>query len=121
MCEWAAFAAEISAALRADGADRFLRLPPIAKTVHPRIRSAGRRYLAYLLRFQAIFPGDPTGAERVSGRHAARESPLPFQQPGSGTTWLPPGQVAGVDGHRPVAAAAGRGLWRRVMEASFVS
>ena len=50
--EWAALAAEIGAALKRDGVDKFLRLAPIAKTVHPRIRSAGRRYLAYLARSQ---------------------------------------------------------------------
>jgi hypothetical protein len=47
--EWASFTAQISAALRANGADQFLRLAPIAKTLHSRQRSAGRRYLAYLL------------------------------------------------------------------------
>lgn len=47
--EWATFAASIHAALRAHGADQFLRLPPIAKTVHPRIRSHGGNYLRYLL------------------------------------------------------------------------
>jgi hypothetical protein len=47
--EWATFTRDIAAALRANGADRFLRLPPIAKTVHPRIRSHTRRYLDYLL------------------------------------------------------------------------
>jgi len=47
--EWATFAADIGSALKESGVDRFLRLPPIAKTVHPRIRSPGRRYLNYLL------------------------------------------------------------------------
>src|SRR5580698_6887789 len=46
--EWAAFVDEIRAALRAQGADGFLRLAPIAKTVHPRIRSHGRGYLEYV-------------------------------------------------------------------------
>jgi hypothetical protein len=47
--EWAGFAAEISQALRAHGADQFLRLRPIAKTVHPRQRSHTRRYLEHVL------------------------------------------------------------------------
>jgi hypothetical protein len=47
--EWAAFAAEISKALRVEGADQFLRLRPIAKTLHSRQRSHTRRYLAYVL------------------------------------------------------------------------
>jgi len=46
--EWARFSAEIARALRTNGADEFLRLAPIAKTVHPRVRSAGPRYLSYL-------------------------------------------------------------------------
>jgi hypothetical protein len=47
--EWAAFATAISAALRREGADRFLRLPAIAKTVHSRQRGLAPRYLTYLL------------------------------------------------------------------------
>lgn len=47
--EWATYAAEITAALRVGGVDQFLRLRPIAKTVHPRIRSPGRGYLSYVL------------------------------------------------------------------------
>jgi len=47
--EWARFAAEIRQALRTHSADEFLRLKPIAKTVHSRQRSHTRRYLAYLL------------------------------------------------------------------------
>ena len=46
--EWAALADEIIAALRQYGAPHFLRLPPIMKTVHPPMRSLGRRYWAYL-------------------------------------------------------------------------
>jgi hypothetical protein len=46
--EWAGFAGEIRAALRSQGAERFLRLAPIARTVHPRIRSHGRGYLEYV-------------------------------------------------------------------------
>src|SRR6266849_8886579 len=63
---------------------------------------------------QAVFHEDPTGADRIPGRYAARESPLPFQQPGARTTWLPPDQVAGIDRHRPGRSAVGRGLWGRI-------
>ncbi|HVN45795.1 MAG TPA: putative sugar O-methyltransferase [Steroidobacteraceae bacterium] len=45
---WATLVSEISAALQMQGVDQFLRLPPIARTLHPRIRSPGRRYVAYL-------------------------------------------------------------------------
>ncbi len=48
--EWAAFSAAISTALQRQGVDGFLRLPPIAKTVHSRQRSLAPRYLSYLLR-----------------------------------------------------------------------
>jgi putative sugar O-methyltransferase len=54
--EWAAFAAEISNALRASGTDQFLRLPPIAKTLHSRQRSHTRRYLSYLLGSKRFSP-----------------------------------------------------------------
>jgi hypothetical protein len=47
--EWATFTREISAALRQHGADAFLRLPPIARTLHSRQRSAAPRYLARLM------------------------------------------------------------------------
>jgi hypothetical protein len=47
--EWAVFATEIRDALRRAGADHFLRLPPIAKTLHSRQRSHTGRYLSYLL------------------------------------------------------------------------
>ena len=47
--EWAHLAEAIAAALRAGGVDRFLRLGPIAKTVHPRIRSHSAEYLRYVL------------------------------------------------------------------------
>jgi hypothetical protein len=47
--EWAGLAADISLAIKEGGADGFLRLPPVAKTVHPRIRSRSRDYLRYLL------------------------------------------------------------------------
>jgi len=54
--EWAAFSAAISSALQKQGADRFLRLPPIAKTVHSRQRSLAPRYLSYLLRSAHFTP-----------------------------------------------------------------
>ena len=47
--EWAGLAADITRAIEAGGADAFLRLPPVMKTVHPRIRSRSRDYLRYLL------------------------------------------------------------------------
>jgi hypothetical protein len=54
--EWATFTAEIGSALRLNGADQFLRLPPIAKTLHSRQRSQGRRYLNYLFRSKRFSP-----------------------------------------------------------------
>jgi hypothetical protein len=54
--EWGTLVAEIRDALRLHGADQFLRLPPIAKTLHPRIRSPGRRYVTYLLRSKKFSP-----------------------------------------------------------------
>ena len=54
--EWAAFSVAISDALRKQGADGFLRLPPIAKTVHSRQRSLAPRYLSYLLRSAHFTP-----------------------------------------------------------------
>ena len=54
--EWAAFSVAISDALRQQGADGFLRLAPIAKTVHSRQRSLAPRYLAYLLRSAHFTP-----------------------------------------------------------------
>jgi hypothetical protein len=47
--EWAGLAADITRALREGGVDSFLRLPPVAKTVHPRIRGRSPGYLRYLL------------------------------------------------------------------------
>ena len=47
--EWAGLAADITRAIGEGGADAFLRLPPVMKTVHPRIRSRSRDYLRYLL------------------------------------------------------------------------
>lgn len=46
--EWAGLAADISRAIGKGGADSFLRLPPVMKTIHPRIRSRSRDYLRYL-------------------------------------------------------------------------
>jgi hypothetical protein len=54
--EWARFSAEISSALEREGVDEFLRLPPIAKTVHSRQRSIARKYLAYLFGSQRFTP-----------------------------------------------------------------
>jgi len=54
--EWAALASEISSALRLNGANEFLRLPPIAKTVHPRIRGAARQYVTYLFGSKRFTP-----------------------------------------------------------------
>ena len=72
--EWAGFVGEIRSALRCHGADRFLRLPPIAKTIHPRIRSHSRGYLEYV-----------RGSQRFSSplQRAMTESPvgLPLVHP----------------------------------------
>jgi hypothetical protein len=83
--EWATFTAEISSALRLNGADQFLRLPPIAKTLHSRQRSVGRRYLAYLLRSTRFSPTihkalteSPVGKPLVSP-HYPLSSPLLVQ------------------------------------------
>lgn len=48
--EWAALGEQIIAALKQEGARQFLRLPPVMKTVHPPMRSLGRRYWSYLER-----------------------------------------------------------------------
>jgi hypothetical protein len=63
--EWAGFATQIRDALRREGTDHFLRLPPIAKTLHSRQRSHTGRYLRYVL-----------GSARCSGqlRRALTES-----------------------------------------------
>jgi len=82
--EWAAFAAEIRTALQ-HGADAFLRLPPIAKTLHSRQRSHTRRYLTYLLeskRFSATLhkalTESPVGKPLVNP-HYPLSSPLLVQ------------------------------------------
>jgi hypothetical protein len=83
--EWAGFAAGIHSALRLNGVDEFLRLPPIAKTVHPRIRSHGRKYLGYLLRsrrfsatLQKALTESPIGKPLVNP-HYPFSSPLLVQ------------------------------------------
>lgn len=83
--EWAGFVAEIAGALRQNGVDHFLRLPPVAKTVHPRIRSHGRRYLTYLLRsnrfsaaLQRALTESPVGKPLVNP-HYPFSSPLLVQ------------------------------------------
>jgi hypothetical protein len=70
--EWGPLAASIAAALRGGGSDRFLRLPPIAKTVHPRIRSHSGEYLRHVLAsarcspaFQRALTESPVGQPLV--------------------------------------------------------
>jgi hypothetical protein len=65
--EWANLAAEIVAALRQGGVNRFLRLPPIRRTVHPPMRKLGQRYWSYLLR---------SGRFSASIHQALTESPV---------------------------------------------
>ena len=83
--EWAGLAADITRAIREGGADGFLRLPPVAKTVHPRIRSRSRDYLRYLLasrRFSAelqrALTESPVGRPLVNP-HYPLSSPLLVQ------------------------------------------
>lgn len=47
--KWADLSAQIVGTLRSRGADEFLRLPPVRKTIHPRIRGRSRDYWRYLL------------------------------------------------------------------------
>lgn len=54
--QWAQLAEAIAAALRAGGVDRFLRLRPIAKTVHPPIRSHCADYLHHVLTSRRCTP-----------------------------------------------------------------
>jgi len=54
--EWAAFAAEISNAVRRNGADDFLRLPTIVHTMHPTMRSLVPQYLTYLFQSKRFSP-----------------------------------------------------------------
>ncbi len=83
--EWAGLAADITRAIREGGADGFLRLPPVMKTVHPRIRSRSRDYLRYLLasrRFSAelhrALTESPVGGPLVNP-HYPLSSPLLVQ------------------------------------------
>ena len=54
--EWATFTAAIGGALRQHGADQFLRLKPIAKTLHSRQRGLAPRYLTYLFGSKRFSP-----------------------------------------------------------------
>lgn len=83
--EWAGFATQIRDALRAQGANEFLRLPPIAKTLHSRQRSHTGKYLQYLLgskRFSAAtqlaLTESPVGKPLVNP-HYPLSSPLLVQ------------------------------------------
>lgn len=83
--EWAGLAADITRAIREGGADGFLRLPPVAKTVHPRIRGRSRDYLRYLFasrRFSAelqrALTESPVGRPLVNP-HYPLSSPLLVQ------------------------------------------
>lgn len=83
--EWAHLAEAIASALRAHGPDRFLRLGPIAKTVHPRIRSHSADYLRYVLsserctpEFQRALTETPVGQPLINP-HYPLSSPLLVQ------------------------------------------
>ena len=83
--EWNRFAAEIAGALRGGGVDQFLRLPPIAKTMHPRIRGRSRDYLRHVLgsdrfsaEFQRALTESPVGKPLVNP-HYPLSSPLLIQ------------------------------------------
>ncbi|HEY2591163.1 MAG TPA: hypothetical protein VGI35_06185 [Steroidobacteraceae bacterium] len=83
--EWAGLAGEIIAALRQHGASQFLRLPPIMRTVHPPMRSLGRRVWAYLERsecfsseIQNALTESPVGQPLLSP-HYPLTSPLLMQ------------------------------------------
>ena len=83
--EWAGFAGEIREALRTRGPDRFLRLPPIARTLHSRQRSHTRRYLQYLLNSRGFTPAihkalaeSPVGQPLINP-HFPLSSPLLVQ------------------------------------------
>lgn len=83
--EWARLAADITGAIRGGGADRFLRLPPVMKTIHPRIRGRSPDYLRYLLaapRFSAelqrALTESPVGRPLVNP-HYPLSSPLLVQ------------------------------------------
>jgi hypothetical protein len=83
--EWAGLSAAIRDALRSQSVDGFLRLPPIAKTLHPPIRSRSRGYLEYLARskrfsleFQRALTESPVGQPLVNP-HYPLSSPLLVQ------------------------------------------
>lgn len=83
--EWAGLAADITRAIKGGGADGFLRLPPVVKTVHPRIRGRSRDYLRYLLasrccsaELQRALTESPVGRPLVNP-HYPLSSPLLVQ------------------------------------------
>lgn len=83
--EWGALAAAICDALRRGGAERFLRLAPVAKTLHPPIRSRSREYLRYLrgsgrfsAELQRALTESPVGMPLVNP-HYPLSSPLLVQ------------------------------------------
>jgi hypothetical protein len=90
---WGPLAAAIATALRAGGPDRFLRLAPIAKTVHPRIRSHSGEYLRHVLAsgrcsppLQRALTESPVGQPLV---HV-----LPVEQSAAGAARLSPDPAA---------------------------
>jgi hypothetical protein len=83
--EWAGLAADITRSIEAGSADTFLRLPPVMKTVHPRIRARSPDYLRYLFasnRFSAdiqrALTESPVGRPLVNP-HYPLSSPLLVQ------------------------------------------
>ncbi len=83
--EWVHMAEAIATALRAGGADGFLRLKPIAKTVHPRIRSHCADYLHHVVsssrwsaQFQRAVTESPVGQPLVNPYYPL-SSPLLMQ------------------------------------------
>lgn len=83
--EWAGLAADISGAIKGGGADGFLRLPPVMKTIHPRIRGRSPDYLRYLLasrrfsaQLQRALTESPVGRPLVNP-HYPLSSPLLMQ------------------------------------------
>jgi hypothetical protein len=83
--EWAGLAADITRSIEEGSADAFLRLPPVMKTVHPRIRSRSPDYLRYLFassRFtadiQRALTESPVGRPLVNP-HYPLSSPLLIQ------------------------------------------
>jgi hypothetical protein len=83
--EWAGLAADIVGAIGKGGADHFLRLPPVMKTIHPRIRGRSPGYLRYVLaskRFSAemqrALTESPVGRPLVNP-HYPLSSPLLVQ------------------------------------------